>query len=103
MALTKEVTVTAAEKGERGGVKVEFQMRCFTDPAKTDLVIDQMFQGYIKSGVEGKTRDNLIQEAGNAVREKMQAAIDRYNAEETVLGSSKMSTMVTAIQGALTG
>lgn len=103
MPLTKEVTAPNAEANKEGGVIVTFRLQCWTEPEKTNLVIDQTFQAYVKAAVAGKTKNDLIQEAGTKVQAEMQVVINQYLAKQAVLASAKLATVVSAIQAGLTG
>lgn len=66
-------------------------------------IINENHMFYIKGHVEGKTKNDLIDETEVVVIEEFQYVIDKYTAEKTLFDSAKMDTMISNIQSGLEG
>ncbi len=96
MALTLEVTKSNVNTGQPSLWNISLNLKAWTDPGKTDLVIDQDFIVVYRTGQD-------IEVEVKEVQEKMQKAIDDYNQEQVIFTHTKLNTAVTWLNANLAG
>lgn len=105
--LQKKVTkVSVKHPGDMSGYTIiaKLQLWNATDDPLTDSPrFEQNFDEYLKVQVEDKTEEELNKRVELALTEKMQAAIDKYKDEAIAIEKSEVDTMMSNIEGGLTG
>lgn len=96
MALTLEVTKTSVATGQPKLWNILLTLQAWTDPGKTDLVIDLPFNIVYRTGQD-------VEVEVKEVREQMQKTIDDYNQEQVILAHADLDTAVTWLNANLTG
>lgn len=96
MALQIEVkSISVTGSSISTGLIITFGLKCWlegADPIIDDPVINQPFPGYVKTGIPGKTAEELLTEAVKIIKTRMQNCIDKYNREQVLLASTMLET-----------
>jgi hypothetical protein len=101
MALQIDVNLVEVAVDGDGG-KLTINLKCWeagADIQTDEPVIDMDKSALIKKGVEGLTKQALVNRATTEIGEQFQAEIDRYKQEQTVGGLVN----ITALQNGLAG
>lgn len=101
MALQKSVTIVSVVTEGQGGT-LTLNLKCWLsedDPATDEPVLDIRKSAYVKKGVEGSTKQQLVNRATTEIALAFQQVIDDYNNEQTLI--SMVNT--TAVENGLTG
>lgn len=96
MTLQKNITtlfVTGSSVAT--GLTITFSLNCWNegDNIETDEpIINQIFQGYVKTEISGKTAEELLTETVKIIKNDMQNCIDKYKKEQELLTSVILET-----------
>lgn len=96
MTLQKKITTLAVTGSSVStGLTITFSLMCWNEgdnPEIDEAVINQIFQGYVKIGISGKTTEELLTETVKIIKEDMQNCIDKYKREQELLANVILET-----------
>ena len=96
MTLQKKITTLAvAGSSVSTGLTITFSLTCWNEgdsPETDEPVINQIFSGYVKIGISGKTTEELLTETVKTIKEDMQNHIDKYKREQELIANVILET-----------
>lgn len=96
MTLQKKIiTLAVTGNSVSTGLNITFSLSCWNegdDPETDQPIINEIFQGYVKTGISGKTAEELLTETVKIIKNDMQNCIDKYKREQELLASVILET-----------
>ena len=107
MAYQISVTkVSVTQPSKSTGFNITLNLKLWKDGEDTEAVEpfhDKNYNEYLKTNIEGQTEAQLFSRTQLALGKQMQADINRLKLEEAAFAKEALNTMVSNIQGGLTG